>query len=109
MPRPLPIRLVPFFRLPPPGGEGWGGGRTWYTLSQPSLKGRGPDRPKYEPNSRRGLTLIELLLVLVLLVVMGSLVMPVFTGGFASVRLRRAGDQVMTRWANARARAVESG
>jgi hypothetical protein len=33
----------------------------------------------------------------------------VFTGSFASVRLRRAGDQVLTRWSQARARAIETG
>ena len=37
-----------------------------------------------------GMTLIELLLVMALLVVIGSLVAPVFTGSFGSVRLRRA-------------------
>ena len=112
MPCPLLLFTAQFFRLPPPCGEGGGGGRTWYTLPHPSLalplKGRGPEILTFR-RSRRGLTLIELLLVLVLLVVMGSLVMPVFTGGFASVRLRRAGDQVISRWAGARARAIETG
>jgi prepilin-type N-terminal cleavage/methylation domain-containing protein len=59
--------------------------------------------------SRRGMTLVELLVVLALLVVIGSIVVPVFTGSFASVRLRRAGDQVITRWSQARARAIETG
>jgi prepilin-type N-terminal cleavage/methylation domain-containing protein len=59
--------------------------------------------------SRRGMTLVELLVVLALLVVIGSIVVPVFTGSFASVRLRRAGDQVLTRWSQARARAIETG
>jgi len=116
----MPARM---FRLPPPCGEGWGGGRGWYTLHHPSLflpiKGRGPEckdsRAAIDPTSlsarwcRGGMTLIELLLVLALLVVIGSMVVPVFTGSFASVRLRRAGDQVLTRWAAARARAIETG
>jgi type II secretory pathway pseudopilin PulG len=55
------------------------------------------------------MTLVELLVVLALLVVIGSIVVPVFTGSFASVRLRRAGDQVLTRWSQARARAIETG
>jgi Tfp pilus assembly protein FimT len=55
------------------------------------------------------MTLVELLVVLALLVVIGSIVVPVFTGSFSSVRLRRAGDQILTRWSQARARAIETG
>lgn len=55
------------------------------------------------------MTLVELLVVLALLVVIGGIVVPVFTGSFASVRLRRAGDQVLTRWSQARAEAIEAG
>jgi Tfp pilus assembly protein FimT len=56
-----------------------------------------------------GMTLIEILVVLALLVVIGGLVVPVFAGSIASVRLRRAGDQVLTGWSRARAEAIESG
>src|SRR5215213_9960109 len=62
-----------------------------------------------EEYKQRGMTLVELLVVLALLVVIGSIVVPVFTGSFASVRLRRAGDQVLTRWSQARAQAIETG
>jgi type II secretory pathway pseudopilin PulG len=55
------------------------------------------------------MTLVELLVVLALLVVIGSIVVPVFTGSFSSVRLRRAGDQVLSRWSQARAMAIERG
>jgi hypothetical protein len=55
------------------------------------------------------MTLFEVVLVTALLVVVGSLVVPVFTGSFSSVRLRRAGDQVLSQWAHARARAIETG
>jgi Tfp pilus assembly protein FimT len=55
------------------------------------------------------MTLVELLVVLALLVVIGSIVVPVFTGSFSSVRLRRAGDQILTRWSQARAMAIERG
>lgn len=55
------------------------------------------------------MTLIEILVVLALLVVIGGLVIPVFEGSIASVRLRRAGDQVVTGWSRARAEAIESG
>jgi type II secretory pathway pseudopilin PulG len=58
---------------------------------------------------RRGITLVELLLVLALLVVVGSLAAPAVTSSFASVRLRRAGDKVLACWAQARAKAVETG
>jgi Tfp pilus assembly protein FimT len=55
------------------------------------------------------MTLIEILVVVALLVVIGGLVVPVFEGTIASVRLRRAGDQVVTGWSRARAEAIESG
>jgi Tfp pilus assembly protein FimT len=55
------------------------------------------------------MTLIELLLVLALLTVIGSMVVPIFTGSFSSIRLRRAGDKVLTSWSAARARAIEKG
>jgi Tfp pilus assembly protein FimT len=56
-----------------------------------------------------GMTLVELLLVLALLVIIGSLIVPIFFGSFSTARLRRAGDQVLARWSQARARAIESG
>lgn len=61
------------------------------------------------PSVRRAFTLFEVLLVLILLVVIGSLIMPLFEGGFASVRLRRATDQLLASWSETRARAIESG
>jgi prepilin-type N-terminal cleavage/methylation domain-containing protein len=57
----------------------------------------------------RGVTLMELLLVLALLVIAGSIAIPAITGAFSSVRLRRAGDAVIARWAEARAQAIETG
>jgi prepilin-type N-terminal cleavage/methylation domain-containing protein len=67
--------------------------------------------PPAEPGAAnaRGMTLVEILVVLALLVVIGGLVVPVFEGSIASVRLRRAGDQVVTGWSRARAEAIESG
>jgi hypothetical protein len=52
---------------------------------------------------------MELLLVLVLLVIAGSLTIPAITGAFSSVRLRRAGDAVVARFAEARTQAIETG
>ena len=62
-----------------------------------------------EAHSSTGMTLVELLLVLVLLVVIGSLVVPILSGSFASVRLRRGADQVMADFSKARAEAIASG
>jgi hypothetical protein len=52
---------------------------------------------------------MELLLVLVLLVIAGSLAVPAISGAFGGVKLKRAGDQVLSRWAEARAQAIETG
>lgn len=57
----------------------------------------------------RAWTLLELLLVLALLVVITSLAMPILDGSFASLRLRRATDQVIAVWIRARTAAIESG
>jgi type II secretory pathway pseudopilin PulG len=61
------------------------------------------------PRVRRAFTLFEVLLVLILLVIIGSLIMPLFEGAFTSVRLRRATDQLLASWSETRARAIESG
>jgi prepilin-type N-terminal cleavage/methylation domain-containing protein len=71
--------------------------------------GYAADRRLPPAASKSGFTLIELMLVLVLLVIAGSLAIPAINGAFASVRLRRAGDAVLAHWAQARARAIETG
>jgi Tfp pilus assembly protein FimT len=53
--------------------------------------------------------LFEVLLVLILLVIIGSLIMPLFEGAFTSVRLRRATDQLLASWSETRDRAIETG
>jgi hypothetical protein len=58
---------------------------------------------------RCGVSLMELLLVLVLLVIAGSIAVPAITGAFGGVKLKRAGDKVVARWAEARAQAIETG
>ncbi len=52
---------------------------------------------------------MELLLVLVLLVIAASLAVPAISNAFGNVKLRRAGDAVLSRWAEARAQAIETG
>jgi type II secretory pathway pseudopilin PulG len=61
------------------------------------------------PRVRHAFTLFEVLLVLILLVIIGSLIMPLFEGAFTSVRLRRATDQLLASWSETRSRAIESG
>ena len=59
--------------------------------------------------SRRGVTLIELLLVLALLAVIASLAAPVVENSFITMKLRRGGDRVLTAWSDARSRAIRTG
>ena len=61
------------------------------------------------PVTRPAFTLLELLLVLALLVVLAGLAMPMFAGSFTSLKLRRATDQVLAVWIQARTAAIESG
>ncbi len=70
--------------------------------------------PNHQPpttnhNACRGITLIELMLVLLLLVAIGSLTIPLVEGSFATLRLRRATDRVVAVWVRARVAAIESG
>lgn len=75
-----------------------------------SAKPRGAVGPRATRRTRRrGMTLIEILLVLALVVLIGSMVAPVFNGVFSTVRLRRGGDQVIAQWSAARMRAIETG
>ncbi len=71
--------------------------------------GHGSTTPSRDPTDRRGMTLFEILLVLVLLVVVSSLAVPLFESSFATVRLRRGSDQVLAAWSDARVQAVQSG
>lgn len=58
---------------------------------------------------RSGMTLFELLLVLVLLAVVSSLAMPIFDGAFSSLRLRSGCDQVLSAWTELRTLSIQSG
>ena len=62
-----------------------------------------------DSTNRRAMTLFEILLVLVLLVVVSSLAVPLFDGGFATVRLRRGTDQLVAAWVEARVQSIETG
>ena len=58
---------------------------------------------------RRGVTLLELALVLAIIGVMAALVIPPVTGAFKNEKLRKAGELVRNEFAKARIRAMESG
>jgi hypothetical protein len=57
----------------------------------------------------RGLTLVEVCLVLALLVVIGALAAPLMEGALSHAALRSAGDLVRGAWAEARLAAMQSG
>jgi prepilin-type N-terminal cleavage/methylation domain-containing protein len=59
--------------------------------------------------ARRGLTLLEVLLTLGVLVIVASFAWPVLERMAESERLSKAADQVRARWAGARASAIDSG
>lgn len=58
---------------------------------------------------RSGITLLELLIVLAVLVIMGAAVVPTLSGLNRDTTLKAAGDLVRQRTANARANAIEQG
>jgi len=57
----------------------------------------------------KGFTLFEVLLVLIIIVIMGSLVAPLLQNSVASFRLRSSTDTVIAAWSEIRARAIETG
>lgn len=59
--------------------------------------------------SRRGLTLIELMLVLAIMVVVAAFVLPTFKGPLANQKLLKAGDSLRAEWNRTRIRAMKSG
>ncbi|MFO0790252.1 MAG: prepilin-type N-terminal cleavage/methylation domain-containing protein [Pirellulales bacterium] len=61
------------------------------------------------PAKRHGLTLIEVVLVLSLLVIISAVSMPYLDGAFSRAHLSGASDMVRGAWAQARLQAMESG
>jgi len=57
----------------------------------------------------RGVTLIEVLLVLCLLVMLAGMSWPLMSRAFDAQRLRTAADQVRTAWVRARTNAIDTG
>lgn len=68
-----------------------------------------PIHPTTRSNRQRGVTLLELMLVLGLLVIISALALPSATQPLESYRLRKSGDLIRAEWAKARAKAMETG
>ena len=58
---------------------------------------------------RPGLTLIEVLLVMALLIALGAVAYPTLSAMYGDVRVKAAADEVRAAWTEARARAIEDG
>ena len=58
---------------------------------------------------RRGLTLLEMMLVLAVLVTLSALTWPIIRGAFSGYRLRSAADDVRAAWGKAHIAAMNSG
>lgn len=66
-------------------------------------------RAKSRSDPFSGLTLVEVLLTLALLVVLSAMAWPTLNRPWASQRLRRAADQVRADWTRARVKAMSTG
>ena len=66
-------------------------------------------RPRRQPGSRGGFTIMELLLVMSLLIMIGAISAPNFAGWAENQRLRKSGDIIRTAWSRARIKAMKSG
>lgn len=58
---------------------------------------------------RPGLTLLEVLLVMAILILLSAVAYPTLSGLYGDVRVKAAADQVQATWAEGRARAIEDG
>lgn len=58
---------------------------------------------------RRGVTLLEVLLVMVILIALGAVAYPTMHSMYMDARVRAAADQVREEWTEARAWAIENG
>jgi prepilin-type N-terminal cleavage/methylation domain-containing protein len=58
---------------------------------------------------RSGLTLLEVMLVMVILVTLAAVAYPTLSAMYGDVRVKAAADQVRASWTEARAKAIEDG
>jgi len=66
------------------------------------------DQPPFQ-GARHGVTLLEFMLVLALLVMVGAMAYPSFRVPFQMQTLRKAGEQVRVEWCRARIKAMKTG
>lgn len=62
-----------------------------------------------QKRSRVGVTLLEILLVMAVMVLMAAIAVPILNGTFEGSKLRRAADVVRSDWGRARVQAIRSG
>jgi type II secretory pathway pseudopilin PulG len=66
-------------------------------------------RPSRMASKRRGLTLVEVILVLTLLVIVGAVSVPMLGGSFSRAGLQSAADLLRAAWSKGRLAAMQSG
>jgi prepilin-type N-terminal cleavage/methylation domain-containing protein len=79
-----------------------------YSSRPPTCRIPAGRRLAYAP-CRSGLTLIEMILVLAVLVAAAAIALPALHGPMSDQRLRKAGDLVLAQWARARLTAMKTG
>ena len=60
-------------------------------------------------NTRRGYTLLELIVIMALIIILGVAIIPTLSGAYGNSRQRAAADIIRSRLADARAKAMEDG
>ena len=78
-------------------------------LSTAPSRQRVSDAPRGACAVRAGVTLIELLLVLALLVILATLAYPAYVGPMKNQQLRRSADQIRSAWGQAQVQAMKTG
>jgi prepilin-type N-terminal cleavage/methylation domain-containing protein len=67
------------------------------------------EKLRHTPRRREGLTLLEIVIVLALLVILAGVAMPAFTGVIRRQRLRSAAESVRAEWMRAHIQAMKTG
>ena len=91
------------------GGRGAGSGESALLVARHSTLNPQPSTLNFRLPPRRGVTLLEVLLVLTLLVALASMSWPALKRPLSNQRLRKAADAVRIAWGRARVEAMSSG